>query len=62
MEISAIGTEPLIIEVRKGLQVEERVDLLPGDIDTITWDQGSTALVLLAASGRKLELTLKGVE
>ena len=62
MEISVIGTELLIIEVRKGLQVEERVDLLPGGVDTITWDQGSTALVLLAASGRKLELTLKGVE
>lgn len=62
MEISAIGTEPLLIEVRKGLNVEERVDLLPGGVDTITWDQGSTTLVLLAASGRKLELTLKGVE
>jgi hypothetical protein len=62
MEISAIGAEPLIIEVRKGLQVEEHVDLLPGGVDTITWDQGSTALVFLTASGRKLELTLKGTE
>jgi len=59
MEVFAIGTEPLIVEVRKGSQVEERVDIAPGGVDTIAWDKGSTALALITASGRKLELTLK---
>lgn len=62
MEVTAVGTEPLVVEVRKGAQVEERVSLLPGDTDTIAWDQGSTALMLITASGRRLELSLEPSE
>ena len=62
MEVTAIGTETLVVEVRKGSQVEERVDIAPGGGDTVAWDRGSTGLVLLTSSGRKLELSLKEVE
>jgi len=62
MEIIAIGTEPIIVEVRKGSLVEERVDIAPGGVDTIAWDKDSTGLVLITASGRKLELSLKESE
>jgi hypothetical protein len=59
MEVTALGTEALVVEVRKGALVEERVDLVPGAVDTIAWDKGSTTLVLVTASGRRLELALK---
>ena len=62
MEVTAIGTEPLAVEVRKGAHVEERVDLAPGGVDTVAWDQGSTALFLITASGRRLELSLEPLE
>mgnify|MGYP001183675386 FL=1 len=59
MEVTALGTEALVVEVRKGSLVEERVDLPAGAVDTIAWDKGSTTLVLVTASGRRLELALK---
>ena len=59
MEVMAVGAEPLVVEVRKGAQVEERVDLRPGGVDTVSWDQASTALLLITASGRRLELSLE---
>ena len=59
LEVTATGSEPLVVEVRKGAQVEERVELLPGDVDTVAWDQGSTALLLVVGSGRRLELPLE---
>ena len=62
MEITAIGMESLIVEVRKGMLVEERVDIAQGSVDTITWDQGSTGLVLVTPAGRRLELTFKEVQ
>ncbi len=62
MEVTAVGTELLAVEVRKGAQVEERVGLLPGGIDTVAWDQGSTTLMLVTASGRRLELSLEPSE
>ena len=45
MEVTAIGAEPLAVEVRRGAQIEERVDLAPGGVDTVAWDQGSTCLL-----------------
>ena len=62
MEVTAVGTEPLVVEVRKGAQVEDRASLLPGEVDTVAWDQGSTALVLITPSGRRLELCLEPSE
>lgn len=62
MKVIAIGTEPLVVEIRKGSQVEERIDIAPGGVDTIAWDKGSTGLVVITASGRKLELNLKEAE
>lgn len=62
MEVTAVGTEPLVVEVRKGAQVEDRASLRPGDVDTVAWDQGSTALVLVTQSGRRLELCLEPSE
>lgn len=62
MEVTAIGAEPLAVEVRRGAQIEERVDLAPGGVDTVAWDQGSTALFLITASGRRLELSLEPLE
>jgi hypothetical protein len=59
MEVTAIGLESLVVEVRKGLLVEERVDIAIGHIETIAWDHGSTGLLLVTPSGRRLELTLK---
>lgn len=59
MEIISTGMEQLIVEVRKGSQVEERVDIAPGCVDMIAWDKGSTELVLVTASGKKLELAIK---
>jgi len=62
MEVAAIGRESLVVEVRKGSLIEERVDIAPGSIDTIEWDQGSTGIVLVTPTGRRLELTLKESE
>ena len=62
MEVFAIGPELLIAEVRSGPLVEERVEIAPGRIDTIAWDHGSTELVLVTPSGRRLELNLKELE
>ncbi len=62
MEVTAVGTESLVVEVWKGAHVEERVGLLPGGVDTVAWDQGSTALMLVTASGRRLELSLEPSE
>jgi len=62
MEVTAVGTETLVVEVRKGAQVEDRVSLLPGEIGTVAWDQGSTALVLITPSSRRLELCLEPSE
>lgn len=62
MEVTAVGTELLVVEVRKGSHVEERVDLPAGAVDTIAWDSGSTTLVLFTAGGRRLELALKESE
>jgi len=62
MEIAAIGLASLVVEVRKDALIEERVEIAPGSTDTIAWDQGSTALVLVTPSGRRLELTLKESE
>jgi len=62
MVVTASGAEALVVEVRKGAQVEERIALVPGEVDTIAWDQGSTALVLITPSGRQLELCLEPSE
>lgn len=62
MEVTAVGTELLVVEVLKGSQVEERVDLPAGAVETIAWDKGSTTLVLVTASGRRLELPLRESE
>jgi hypothetical protein len=62
MDVTAIGPEQLIVEVRRGSLVEERVEIAPGSIDTIAWDQGSTGLLLLTPTGRRLELALKESE
>lgn len=59
MEITAVGIESLVVEVRKGSLVEERIDIAPGGVNTVAWDQGSTGLTLATTSGRKLELSLK---
>ena len=62
MEVCAIGPEQLTAEVWKGSLVEERVEIAPGCVDTITWDQGSTGLVLITPAGSRLELSLKEPE
>ena len=62
MEVAAIGLESLVVEVRKGALIEERVEIASGSIDTIAWDQGSTGLVFVTPTGRRLELTLKESE
>lgn len=59
MEITAIGPERIVVEIRKGSLVEEHVDIAPGDTNTVAWDQGSTGLTLTTESGRTLELSLK---
>ena len=58
MELTAIGTESLIVEVRKGALVEERVNIAAGSVDLIAWDKDSTGVVLSSASGRRLEIAL----
>jgi hypothetical protein len=62
MEVAAIGLESLVVEVRKGALIEERVEIASGSIDTIAWDQGSTGLVFVTPAGRRLELSLKDSE
>lgn len=59
MELTAIGAEPLIVEVRRGTLVEECVTIAAGGVDSIAWDKDSTGVVLSTASGRRLELALK---
>lgn len=62
MEIRAIGKESLIVEIRNGADVESLVNVAPGGSDIINWDQASTDLFLILANGRRLELSLKGIE
>lgn len=58
VEVTAIGTDTIIIEVRKGSLVEERVNILPGDAGKVAWDKGSTSLTISTVSGRSFELPL----
>lgn len=58
LEVTAIGIEPIIIEVRKGSLVEERVNIVSGEVGKVAWDKESTSLTIATASGRKFELPL----
>ena len=62
IEVSAIGTESLIVEISKGSQVEERIDIASGAVNTVSWDKDSTSLAIATASGRRLRLPLKELE
>jgi hypothetical protein len=62
MEIRAVGQESLTVEVRNGEDVESLVTLTPGNSDIVHWDRASTELFLVLTSGRRLELSLKGLE
>jgi hypothetical protein len=58
LEVTATGSEPVTAEIRKGTLVEEHFVIVPGTSVTVTWDRGSSALVLETPSGRRLELGL----
>ena len=62
MEIRAIGLASLTVEVRNGEDLESLFTLKPGNSDIVHWDRASTELFLILASGRKLELSLNGLE
>jgi hypothetical protein len=58
LQVTATGSEPVTAEIRKGTLVEEHFVIVPGTSATVTWDRGSSALVLETPSGRRLELGL----
>lgn len=61
MEVSVTGSEMLTIEIRRGSELEEVVRIAPGNVDAVSWDQDSTELALITATGRKLELNLREI-
>lgn len=58
MEVSAIGQQAITVQVMRGELVEESHSLPPGQKVLLSWDEGSTALVLSAADGQTLRLEL----
>ncbi len=62
MEITAIGTESLIVEIRNGSQVEEHINIASAGVDIVAWDNSSTELILVSANGQKLNLPLRVIE
>lgn len=58
LQVTATGSEPVTAEIRKGTLVEEHFVIVPGASASVTWDRGSSALVLETPSGRRLELGL----
>jgi hypothetical protein len=58
IEITAIGTEPVMAEAKRGSLVEEHFDIAPGDTQTLSWDRGSTTLALKAPTGCTIEIDL----
>lgn len=58
VEVTAIGPEAIIVEVRKGSLVEDRVNIHSGDTGKVAWDKESTSLTITTTSGRRLEFPL----
>jgi hypothetical protein len=59
LDVTVIGAEPVVAEIRMGSLVEDHIEIAPGASSTLSWDQGSTALILQTPTGRKLELDLR---
>ncbi|MBP8276147.1 MAG: hypothetical protein KAX55_04570 [Propionivibrio sp.] len=61
IEVTAIGAEPVTVEVMQGSLVEDHVKIMQGSVGTLSWDKDSTALVLSTMVDRRLELSLTGM-
>ena len=59
LEVTALGNESLTVEVCREALVEAHVSVAPGEGRVVAWDADATALRLVSASGRRLELGLR---